>query len=120
MTTTSEQRERRIWFEQICSELHRRFTDLDEGAPASYIPELAEVDPDRFAIAAMTFDGRIGVGDRDTTFTIQSISKLLLYGLALETHGRDEVLDHVGVAPTGDSFNAILLDDAATGPRTRW
>ena len=53
----------------------------------------------------------MGVGDRDRAFTIQSISKLLLYGLALETHGRDHVMQRVGVAPTGDSFNAIVLDE---------
>ena len=95
-------------------ELHERFGPLREGEPASYIPELAEVDPDRFAIAAMTIDGeRIGVGDVDHTFTIQSISKLLMYGLALETHGRDRVLEKVGVAPTGEAFNAIVLDDDA-------
>ena len=38
--------ERRAWFEQAIRELHERFADLDEGEPASYIPELAEVDPD--------------------------------------------------------------------------
>lgn len=94
-------------------ELHERFGSLHDGRLATYIPELAEVDPDQFAIAAMTVQGeRIGVGDVDQEFTIQSISKLLLYGLALETHGRDRVLDRVGVAPTGDAFNAIELDEA--------
>ncbi len=112
MTTTPEQRERRIWFAQSCSDVHRRFADLTEGAPADYIPELATVDPDRFGIAAMTIDGQgILVGDADTTFTIQSSSKLVLYGLALETHGRGSVLARVGVAPTGEAFNAIELDD---------
>jgi len=98
----------------VCTQVHAHYADLDEGEPAAYIPELATVDPDRFAIAAMTLDGeRVGVGDVDQAFTIQSISKLLVYGLALETHGRQRVLSRVGVAPTGDSFNAIELDDAA-------
>jgi glutaminase len=110
----SDEREmRRAWFEQTCIELHERFAPLQEGEPASYIPELAAVDPDRFAIASMTVHGeQIGVGDVDHEFTIQSISKLLVYGLALETHGRDEILTKVGVAPTGEAFNAIELDDA--------
>ena len=91
--------------------LHQRIAPLDEGAPASYIPELSRVDPDRFAIAAATVDGATeGVGDLDHAFTIQSISKLLLYGLALETWGEDVVAERVGVAPTGESFNAIVLD----------
>ncbi|MFW2334139.1 glutaminase A [Ilumatobacter sp.] len=112
MTDTSTRQARIAWFERICGDLHERFVPLTDGEPASYIPELATVDPDRFAIAAVTTDGeRVGVGDHDHAFTIQSISKLLLYGLALETHGRDHVLERVGVAPTGDSFNAIALDD---------
>jgi glutaminase len=108
-----EREMRRAWFRQACVELHERFAPLQEGEPASYIPELAGVDPDRFAIASMTVHGeQIGVGDVDHEFTIQSISKLLVYGLALETHGRDEILTKVGVAPTGEAFNAIELDDA--------
>ena len=108
--TTPE--ERRDWFRQVIERLHADALDLSDGAPASYIPELADVDPDRLAIAAETVDGQhLGVGDVDHAFTIQSISKLLLYGLALETHGRDRVLERVGVAPTGDAFNAIALDD---------
>jgi glutaminase len=102
----------RTWFERVCIELHDRYAPLREGEPASYIPELAEVDPDKFAIAAVTLDGHhIGVGDVGRRFTIQSISKLLVYGLALELHGREAVLAKVGVAPTGDSFNAIELDE---------
>jgi glutaminase len=100
------------WFDTVCHDVHGRLAALAEGEPASYIPELAHVDPDRFAIAATTTDGQSTLlGDHDYSFTIQSISKLLLYGLALETHGRDAVLRRAGVAPTGDPFNAIELDE---------
>ncbi len=110
----AEEREaRQRWFGQTVRELHERFGSLHEGSPASYIPELAGVDPDKFAIAAMTTHGdSVAVGDVDQHFTIQSISKLLMYGLALETHGRGKVHERVGVAPTGEPFNAIELDDA--------
>ncbi len=112
MTIGAETNERLTWFERACVDLHGRHASLEEGAPASYIPELANVDPDQFAIAAVTLDGEhILVGDVEQQFTIQSISKLLVYGLALELRGRDAVLAKVGVAPTGDSFNAIELDD---------
>ena len=114
MSADDERAERRGWFERVIGELHHRYLELTTGEPADYIPQLAEVDPDLFAIAAVTTDGeQVGVGDVDHRFTIQSISKLLVYGLALETHGRDVVLERVGVAPTGDSFNAIVLDDVA-------
>ena len=111
---TAVDRQRRLkWFDELCAGVHPRLSSLDDGEPASYIPELANVEPDRFGIAVVTVDGQsTAVGDSDHVFTIQSISKLLLYGFALETHGRDEVLRRVGVAPTGDPFNAIELDDA--------
>ncbi len=113
MSNAGPSDEQRAWFEQVCVELHKRYAPLQDGAPASYIPELSAVDPDRFAIAAVTLDGeQILVGDVEHAFTIQSISKLLVYGLALELHGRDAVLAKVGVSPTGDSFNAIELDEA--------
>jgi glutaminase len=100
------------WVRRVVEQLYRDYESLEEGAPADYIPELAGVDPDRFAISVATTDARrVAVGDHDRPFTIQSISKLLLYGLALETHGRDAVMRRVGVAPTGDSFNAIVLDE---------
>ena len=113
VTAPGDDRHDRVdWFERMIGVLHREYAPLRDGSPADYIPELSRVDPDRFGIAAATVDGRsIGVGDDDHEFTIQSISKLLLYGLALETHGREHVLARVGVAPTGDSFNAVVLDE---------
>jgi len=104
--------ERADWVRHAIEGLHEEYGALADGQPADYIPELANVDPDAFAISAATTDGRrIGVGDGGRPFTIQSISKLLMYGLALETHGRDHVMSRVGVAPTGDRFNAIVLDE---------
>jgi glutaminase len=104
--------ERADWVRQAIEQLHHEYAPVTDGQPADYIPELADVDADAFAISVATIDGRrLGVGNCAQTFTIQSISKLLLYGLALETHGRRQVMRRVGVAPTGDSFNAIVLDD---------
>jgi glutaminase len=57
------------------------------------------------------------VGDSRQPFTIQSISKPFVYGLALEDHGRAAVLKKVGVEPTGDAFNSISLDPGTGRPR---
>ena len=56
------------------------------------------------------------MGDADTPFTIQSVSKPFMYGYALQHYGREAVLKHVGVEPTGEAFNAIVLDEVANRP----
>jgi glutaminase len=97
--------------------LHERLRDRGEGEPASYIPELAKVDPDRFGVSVATLDGFVyGVGDDEATFTIQSISKPFVYGLALDDHGEEHVLQRVGVEPSGDAFNSIVMDERHNRP----
>jgi glutaminase len=98
-------------------DLYHELRPLREGTVADYIPELAKADPNWFSICVVTPDGQLySTGDSDQPFTIQSISKALVYGLALEDHGRDGVLERVGVEPTGDAFNAIVLDERSNRP----
>ena len=88
---------------------------LDDGEVATYIPELAKADPRWFGICIATVDGHVyEVGDTRQPFTIQSISKPFVYGLALEDRGKPAVLERIGVEPTGDAFNEISLE-AGTG-----
>ncbi|MTJ51871.1 glutaminase A, partial [Anabaena sp. UHCC 0253] len=101
----------------ILKELHSQYKSLKEGVVANYIPELAKVNPDLFSICIVTTDGQIyEVGDFQQLFTIQSISKVFVYGQALADHGRDYLLTRVGVEPTGDAFNAIILDEQSKRP----
>ncbi|WP_338891059.1 glutaminase [Rhodococcus sovatensis] len=90
----------------------------DAGEVASYIPELANADPDRLAVAVATLDGEVYVaGDADTEFTIQSISKPFTYALAIADQGLDAVLERIDVEPSGDAFNEISLDPDTGRPR---
>ena len=90
--------------------LHRRHEQTATGALATYIPELARADPGWFGIALTTVDGTsYEVGDTRQPFTIQSISKPLTYGLALDDLGEAAVRGRIGVEPTGDAFNSISL-----------
>ncbi len=99
------------------AELHKRITAITDGDIATYIPELARVDPELFGIAIATVDGRVyTVGDADYPFTIQSISKAFVYGYTLAEYGRDFVLSHIGVEPTGEAFNSIVLDEVHNRP----
>jgi glutaminase len=97
--------------------LHQKYQPLSEGKVASYIPELAKMDPNWFSICVASVDGQVySVGDFEQLFTIQSISKIFVYGMALADHGRDYLLTRVGVEPTGDAFNAIILDEQSKRP----
>ena len=98
-------------------ELHREYAQVDDGTVATYIPELARADKNWFGICIATTDGHVyEVRDSRQLFTIQSISKPLVYGLVLEDHGEETVLSSVGVEPTGDAFNSISLDPQSGCP----
>ncbi len=100
--------------EHYLRHLHDKFARLEDGQVATYIPQLGQARPGWFGIAVATVDGQVyEVGDSRQEFTIQSISKPLVYGLALESAGLKTVLTKVGVEPSGEAFNSISLD-----PRT--
>src|SRR6218665_1846349 len=104
-----------VW--QYLNDLYDRHLPNRNGNLASYIPELAAVDPDQFSIAFATTDGFVyEVGDAGALFTIQSVSKAVIYALALEDHGREEVLKHIGVEPSGEAFNSITFDEVNNRP----
>ena len=61
-----------------------RFRDDVSGDVASYIPELAAVDPAGFGASLVSVHGRVhSAGDADRPFTIQSVSKPFVYALAV-------------------------------------
>ena len=92
--------------------LHAAYAEEQRGDVATYIPELAKVDGKLFGIAVTTVTGaQVAIGDADHPFTIQSCSKPFIFGLALQHHGRDAVLQRIGVEPSGDPFNSIIKLD---------
>lgn len=101
----------------LLRDVHAKFLGVREGRVATYIPELERVAPDQFGIALVTADGYLyEIGESRSPFTIQSISKPLVYGLALQDHGRGHVLTRIGVEPSGDEFNAIVFDNQKNRP----
>ena len=97
---------------RFLNELLARHRECREGNVATYIPELAKADPEKFGICVATVDGHVyEVGDARHPFTIQSISKPFVYGLALDDHGPAAMARKVGVEPSGDAFNAISLHE---------
>ncbi|MDO8419929.1 MAG: glutaminase A [Rubrivivax sp.] len=103
--------------QSLLEQLHKRFASVTTGRVATYIPELAKADPALFGIVVATVDGHVyEVGDTRQPFTIQSVSKPLVYGAALEDCGRERVLQTVGVEPSGDAFNSISLEPGTGRP----
>lgn len=80
----------------------------DRGHVATYIPELARIDPARFGMAVALPDGQVfATGDAQVPFSIQSISKVFTLALALGRMG-DQFWTRVGREPSGQAFNSIL------------
>lgn len=78
------------------------------GKVATYIPELAKVDPEQFGLALLSEDDEcFSEGDADVAFSIQSMSKVLTLAMALEV-APDELFKRVGVEPSGNPFNSLV------------
>jgi glutaminase len=103
--------------QEIINDLYTRYRRLNTGSVATYIPELGKANPDWFGISVVTADGQVyEAGDTEQLFTIQSISKPLTYGIALEDNGRTAVTNKIWVEPTGEAFNSISLDPTSGRP----
>lgn len=96
-------------YQEILESIYKEIESyLDEGEVARYIPALARVKPDRFAMSLWLFDGKnYSVGDADFRFSIQSISKVFAFTLALK-HYRGSLYERVGYEPSGDPFNSLV------------
>lgn len=81
------------------------------GVLPEYIPQLTRVDPEQFGVAICTIDGQMfATGDARTDFCVQSCGKPMIYCLALEENGVDEVHRYIGCEPSGHGFNELRLD----------
>jgi len=107
----------RAALEEVRAEVERD-VPADAGELARYIPALARAERGRFALAACGVDGRVeAAGDAGERFTLQSLAKPFLYGLALDRFGAARVHERVGVEPTGGPFDGIVrLDEANHRP----
>lgn len=88
---------------------------LGQGRVASYIPALAEVAPHQFGMAVALVNGQtFQVGDAHTPFSLQSITKLFTFVLALKTVG-DDLWQRVGREPSGAAFNSMVQLETEKG-----
>lgn len=87
----------------------------DRGEVATYIPELAKIDKNKFGIHLINAEKQeFSSGDFQEVFSIQSISKVLSLSLAFSLIG-DELWSRVDVEPSGDPFNHLSLLELENG-----
>uniref|UniRef100_A0A336LR31 glutaminase n=2 Tax=Culicoides sonorensis TaxID=179676 RepID=A0A336LR31_CULSO len=100
-----------LGFTKDIEELFWKCKSNTDGKVASYIPQLARVNPDYWGLSLCTVDGqRFSIGDSNVPFTLQSCSKPLTYAIALEQLGADLVHQYIGQEPSGRNFNELVLD----------
>ncbi|WP_417860901.1 glutaminase [Winogradskyella sediminis] len=87
----------------------------NKGKLATYIPELADVDPDKFGVHMTNLDGQnFGMGDHLEKFSIQSIAKVLSLSLAVKFLG-EKIWTRIDVEPSGTKFDSLLLLETYKG-----
>lgn len=96
-------------YQQILEDIYQSILPYaKEGKQADYIPELAKVNPDQFGMSINTIYGEsASLGQADTRFSIQSISKVLSLALCLSIKG-DSLWEKIGKEPSGTAFNSLI------------
>ena len=96
-------------YQQILEEIEQEIqTELEKGKIADYIPALAEIEPNQFAMTITVESGeQFSVGKTKTEFSIQSISKVLAFSLAIDIYSKC-LYKRVGVEPSGSAFNSLV------------
>lgn len=95
--------------------MHESCKSVNTGSVATYIPELAKMDPKRWDVSVCSVDGqRAHFGNPNAPFSIQSTSKPLTYCMAVEELGEKEVHKHVAMEPSGRNFNELVLTKEGT------
>ncbi|KHJ92218.1 glutaminase [Oesophagostomum dentatum] len=85
--------------------------DINSGAVATYIPQLARQNPSLWGMSICTIDGqRVSFGDYKYNFCFQSVSKAFNYSIVASDLGTETVHSYVGYEPSGRLFNEICLD----------
>ena len=93
----------------LVTEAYERYRTNGDGAVADYIPALAAASPEWFGISVVGTRGRsFEIGDVETTFSIQSVSKPFVFALVCEAIGYGEARRRLGVNSTGFPFDSLM------------
>ena len=102
------------FMQQIVNKNHAYYKD---GKVADYIPELGKADPKAVAFSVVKANGEIiNVGDVQTKFTIQSISKVIALMIAVQEKGEKALYERIGYYGTEKAFNHYANLETAGKP----
>lgn len=95
-------------YQKLIEEIYREVEKMNlQGTVASYIPELAKMDLNKFGISLITTKGKeYKVGHTNDKFSIQSISKVFTLAMVFPVE-QDNLWKRVGVEPSGNAFNSL-------------
>ncbi|MEF9931559.1 MAG: glutaminase, partial [Bacteroidales bacterium] len=95
--------------DEIITKIYNTYQDyIGDGELADYIPALANVNPNKYAISVCGINGEcFNIGDCNTKFSIQSISKVFTLAMLVPKLG-DDVWKSVGREPSGNQFNSLV------------
>ncbi|XP_039267922.1 glutaminase kidney isoform, mitochondrial-like isoform X2 [Styela clava] len=94
-------------FQSFSSKIHAIFDSVRHCDTGS----LAKEDPTKFGMSLCTVDGqRIAIGDAEIPFCLQSCMKPFQYAIAVSNYTSQYVHQHIGKEPSGNMFNAIMLN----------
>ncbi|MBT0810077.1 glutaminase [Litoribacter ruber] len=96
-------------FKNDIIEIFEQVAPHTEGTPdEDLFPEGLENPP--FAVSICTIDGQLlQLGDHHLSFSVQSISKPINYGIALEERGEELVHQHIGREPGAENFEKGMV-----------
>ncbi|HAS43649.1 MAG TPA: glutaminase [Microscillaceae bacterium] len=99
-------------YQVILEEIHQSIQrQAFAGEVASYIPELAKVNPQKIGIHICDLQGgHYAVGDSNEAFSVQSIVKVLLLVFAITKvdYAEEVIWTRVHVEPSGTPFNSLV------------
>ncbi len=103
-------------YQQVLAEIREEVQPLiGRGRIADYIPPLARVPLDRFAMVVQTVGNEVfAAGDTGERFSIQSIAKVFSLTLAMRLEG-DAIWKRVGREPSGTAFNSLVQLEVEQG-----
>ncbi|MDT0646149.1 glutaminase [Zunongwangia sp. F260] len=103
-------------YQKILDSIYEEMSYRDvTGKVASYIPELAKIDPKKFGMHLYCGQKQhYGFGDSEENFSVQSITKVFTLAMTMNIMGED-LWKRVDVEPSGNPFNSLTQLEQESG-----